>query len=230
MPESPLAPHSSSASELKARLDAERGGIAFLVYRDPEGKQHISAIGERAGERLSVGRSSSADISLPWDGQVSGVHAAIERVGGDWTVVDDGLSRNGTFLNGERVQGRKRLCDGDTLRFGETLAVFRQPELEGKETGATAAAGEPLEATSLSDTQRKVLLALCRPYKGAGAFATPATNQQIADELFLSVDAVKTHLRLLFQKFEIEGLPQNQKRAALVERAFQSGIVRDREL
>ena len=41
MPDSPLAPHSSSASELNARLDAERGGIAFLVYRDDEGKQHM---------------------------------------------------------------------------------------------------------------------------------------------------------------------------------------------
>ena len=154
----------------------------------------------------------------------------IERVAGDWTIVDDGLSRNGTFLNGERVQGRRRLCDGDTVRFGETLAVFRQPVLDGKETGATVGAGEALEAASLSQTQRKVLLELCRPFKGAGAFATAATNQQIADALYLSVDAVKTHMRLLFRKFEIEDLPQNRKRAALVERAFQAGIVREREL
>ena len=185
---------------------------------------------DQRGGRLSVGPSSSAYVCLGWDSQVSGVHAEIEPVGGDWTVVDDGLSRNGTFLNGERVQGRKRLTDGDTVRFGETLAVFRQPDMEGKETGATVAAGESLELASLSAMQRKVLLALCRPYKGAGAFATPATNQQIADELYLSVDAVKTHLRLLYQKFQIEDLPQNQKRAALVERAFQTGIVRDREL
>jgi hypothetical protein len=229
MPESPLAPHSSSPADLKARLEAERSGVAFLVYRDGEGSQHISALGEGAGERFSVGRSSGADVTLGWDDQVSGVHAAIERVGGDWTVADDGLSRNGTFLNGERVQGRRRLCDGDTLRFGETLVVFREPQ-EGDETGATVAAGDVLEARSLSETQHKVLQALCRPYKGAGAFATPATNQQIADELYLSVDAVKTHLRLLFGKFGIENLPQNQKRAALVERAFQTGIVREREL
>jgi DNA-binding NarL/FixJ family response regulator len=122
------------------------------------------------------------------------------------------------------------LCDGDSLRFGETLAVFREPELESEEIDVTAAAGESLEASSLSATQRKVLLALCRPYKGAGTFATPATNQQIADELYLSVDAIKTHLRILFQKFQIEGLPQNRKRAALVERAFQSGMVHEREL
>ena len=44
----------------------------------------------------------------------------------------------------------------------------------------------------------------------------PATNEAIAGEVFLSVDAVKWHLRLLFRKFEIEDLPQNQKRARLV--------------
>jgi len=52
----------------------------------------------------------------------------------------------------------------------------------------------------------------------------PATNQQIADELFLSLDAVKTHLRMLFHKFGIEDLPQNQKRARLVEMALQFGL------
>ena len=34
----------------------------------------------------------------------------------DWTVVDDGLSRNGTYVNGERIHGRRRLVDGDTPR------------------------------------------------------------------------------------------------------------------
>jgi DNA-binding NarL/FixJ family response regulator len=75
-----------------------------------------------------------------------------------------------------------------------------------------------------------VLVALCRPFKEGAAFATPATNQEIADELTLSVDAVKTHLRALFEKFGVGALPQNQKRVALVERALQSGLVSEREL
>ena len=81
----------------------------------------------------------------------------------------------------------------------------------------------------LTDTQRRVLVALCRPYRDGG-FATPATNQEIADELFLSVDAVKMHLRTLFGKFELGDLPQNQKRAQLAETALQSGTVARHEL
>ena len=59
----------------------------------------------------------------------------------------------------------------------------------------------------------------------ASAHPTAASNQQIAQELFLSVHAVKTHLRVLFHKFGIDSLPQNQKRARLVELALQLGLV-----
>ena len=75
-----------------------------------------------------------------------------------------------------------------------------------------------------------MLIALCRPFKDAGKHATPATNKQIAEEVFLGVDAVKVHLRALFAKFGVEDLPQNSKRAALVERALQSGLISRRDL
>jgi DNA-binding NarL/FixJ family response regulator len=75
-----------------------------------------------------------------------------------------------------------------------------------------------------------VLIALCRPFKHGAAFAVAATNQQIADELFLSVEAIKTHLRALFEKFGVDDLPQNRKRLALVERALQSGLISERDL
>jgi len=41
----------------------------------------------------------------------------------------------------------------------------------------------------------------------------------------LSVEAVKGHLRALFRKFAVDALPQNQKRAQLVWRAFRSGAI-----
>ena len=214
-------------AELKARTEAERNGVPFLLYRDGEDKQQLFSF-ERDVVQASVGRRETADLVLDWDDQVSRLHAQFERVEQDWTVVDDGLSRNGTFVNGERLSGRRRLSDGDSLRFGGTTMIFRSPQLD--EQAGTAVASQIPTAVDLSTTQRRVLVALCRPYKDGTAFASPATNQQVADELFLSVDAVKTHLRVLFAKFGIEQLPQNQKRIRLVERAFYSGVISERDL
>jgi DNA-binding NarL/FixJ family response regulator len=75
-----------------------------------------------------------------------------------------------------------------------------------------------------------VLIALCRPFKEGATFASPPTNQQVAAELHLSVDAVKTHMRALFEKFGVQELPQNRKRLAVVERALQTGLITDRDL
>jgi DNA-binding NarL/FixJ family response regulator len=71
---------------------------------------------------------------------------------------------------------------------------------------------------------------LCRPFRDAGAFASPASNQQIAEELFVSTEAVKTHMRALFRRLGVEDLPQNRKRARLVELAFQHGLVSPHDL
>jgi pSer/pThr/pTyr-binding forkhead associated (FHA) protein len=156
------------------------------------------------------------------------LHAELERVGGDWTLSDDGLSRNGSFVNGARISGRHRLRDNDELQFGETIVVFRAPAAT-LQSMPTLMAAERLAPPQLTPMQRKVLVALCRPFK-AETFASPATNQTIADEVFLSVDAVKSHLRTLFQLLRLDQLPQNQKRAKLAAEALQQGLVSRREL
>jgi len=215
-----------TAAELKAQIEAERIGQPFLVYRDGAGMQRIHTLPDT--ERLTVGRSAPTDICLEWDSEVSRLHAEFARIGGDWTIADDGLSRNGTHVNGEKIVGRRRLQDRDVIRFGRTNAVFRQPG--STDLTETEVATDVLDRASLSDAQRRVLLALCRPFKESQGYVTPATNQQISQELYLSVDAVKTHLRTLFHKFRVEDLPQNQKRAKLVELAFHSGLVSERDL
>ena len=217
----------ASAPELKAQIEAERGGRPFLVFRDGGDEQRIVAVEPGAAE-LWVGRSESADVRLEWDEEVSALHAQIEVVRDECTLVDDGLSRNGSFVNEERVHGRRHLRDGDTIRFGRTAVAYRRPGAGASE--ATVIASDVPAAATVSPAQRKVLLALCRPYKDGGNFATPATNQEIGAELHLSVDAVKTHMRALFEKLGVGDLPQNQKRVALVERALQAGVVTSREL
>ena len=223
----PATPHAASAAELKAQIEAEREGRPFLIYRDGEGRHSLHVLAD-AKERVTLGRRTSADVPLPWDEEVSRLHAELVRSGDDWTVTDDGLSLNGSFVNGEPVRGRCRLKDGDALRIGATVLVFRNPR-DG-ESSATLPSAELRKVVSLTPSQKRVLVALCRPFKESTMFATPPTNDQIAGELFLSVDAVKKHLRTLFEKFGVEHLPQNEKRARLVERAFAGGFISEREL
>jgi hypothetical protein len=217
-----------SAPELKAQIEVERQGRPFLVFRDGGGEQAILPIEPGAGE-LWVGRGEAADVQLGWDEEVSALHAQLEVVRDECTLVDDGLSRNGSFVNEERVHGRRHLRDGDTLRFGKTTVRYRRPG-EGAPESTVIAGANLGAAATVSPAQRKVLVALCRPYKEGADFATPATNNEIGAELHLSVDAVKTHMRALFEKLGVGELPQNQKRVALAERALQTGIVGRREL
>lgn len=223
---SPLKLHASTPAEVKERLEAERMLGAMLVYRDEEGRQRIVPLtGDR--DRLCVGRGGCADVLLSWDSEVSRTHAELHRLGCDeWAVVDDGLSTNGTYWNGKRVRGRRRLRDGDELRFGRTVVAFRAPAVTESDRTAPAADAPEIE---LSDTQRRVVVALCRPLCD-NAYATPATNHAISREVFLGVDAVKVHLRALYRKVGIEDLPQNEKRARLAELAFHHGLVDERDL
>jgi pSer/pThr/pTyr-binding forkhead associated (FHA) protein len=227
VPDSPLDAHIATPRDLKERIAAERRGTPFLVYRDVDDQQVIVDL-VPVGERITIGRRPGNDVVLDWDSEISRTHAALERLGDDWTVVDDGLSRNGTHLNGNRVTSRQRLRDGDVLAVGGVAIAFRSPAGESVSRPTVTALG-PHVGELLTPAQRRVLVALCRPFKDS-TYATPATNQQIADELVVSVDAVKSTLRALFEVFGVDALPQNQKRASLALQALRTGVITRRDL
>lgn len=203
--------------------EAEQAGEPFLVYRDGGGAQRIVRLGPDLASAV-VGRAATSDVPIGWDDRVSRTHARMERIGGEWAIEDDGLSRNGTYVNEERVRGRRRLRDGDMVRAGHTTLVFRTPSAGA--SSLTEPESRLAAAPALSDAQRRVLDALGRPCLAQSGPLTPATNDQIASELHLSVDAVKAHLRQLYRRFDVEDLPQIQKRTALVRIALGAGLVR----
>lgn len=209
----------AEAARLRA---AEREGVPLLLVRSGEGEHRILPLPDRRG-RVTVGRAGENDLVLGWDPAVSRAHAVVERVAGVWTVLDDGLSRNGTFVNDERVRGQRRLVHAEAVRVGSTTVVYWAPgAAPGDRTQAELAGPPPPRLTA---AQLEVLRALCRPSLGPGLGA-PAGNGRIAAELSLSESAVKAHLRVLYRRFGIADIPQPEKRLRLVALAVEAGLVR----
>ena len=128
-------------AEHEARLAAERLGLPFLVYRDGDGRQRIHPL-ERGRRSVTIGRRDEADISLPWDPECSRLHAELELRAGEWTISDDGLSQNGTWVNELRLVGRRRLSDGDDVRVGRTHLIFANPVVGRDRADARAGRAE----------------------------------------------------------------------------------------
>jgi hypothetical protein len=73
-------------------------------------------------EVTTIGRTATNAVALP-DGSVSSTHARVMRTAEGFVLEDLG-SRNGTFVNSEKVAGKRVLADGDTIRFGKVLLTF----------------------------------------------------------------------------------------------------------
>jgi pSer/pThr/pTyr-binding forkhead associated (FHA) protein len=85
--------------------------------------------GALTGQRLvvktpvaNIGRADYNDLVIP-DESVSTTHAKLQRREGVWVLVDLD-STNGTFVDGDRVQGECALAPGATVRFGEVSLAF----------------------------------------------------------------------------------------------------------
>ncbi|MFX0578261.1 FHA domain-containing protein [Nocardia nepalensis] len=220
--------HGQQALRHEPYLDAgkharqQSAGGATLSHRVGHGNWREIPL-DHDMQGMTIGRSEAADITVTADATVSRLHAIIKRVCDWWVVIDNGLSTNGTFVNGERIGGLRKLESGDTIRLGKTVFIFTDGH--PTEDERTIAQGSLPTRSALTDAQYLILEALCRPYDAQTAFTYPASNWQIAHELCLSVATVKTHMRALFKIFHVEALPQNKKRMFLVERALDSGVI-----
>jgi hypothetical protein len=209
-------------AEHEARLAAERLGLPFLVYRDGDGRQRIHPL-ERGRRSVTIGRRDEADISLPWDPECSRLHAELELRAGEWTISDDGLSQNGTWVNELRLVGRRRLADGDDMRVGRTHLIFANPVSIG--IGPTLVPGELSATPRFSDQQQRVLRGLCRPLIGDGDGLAPATDEEISRWAGIPARTVTTELDHLTRALGLDDGPPELRRRELALLALRSGLV-----
>src|SRR5688500_5982558 len=209
-------------AEHEARLAAERLGLPFLVYRDGDGRQRIHPL-ERGRRSVTIGRRDEADISLPWDPECSRLHAELELRAGEWTISDDGLSQNGTWVNELRLVGRRRLSDGDDVRVGRTHVIFANPGVIG--IGPTLVPGELSATPRFSEQQQRILRGLCRPLLGDGEGLLPASDEEIARTVDVPVHAVTTELDHLTRALGLLEVQPAQRRRELALLALRSGLV-----
>ena len=208
--------------DLQARLAAEALGTPFLVYRDDDARQHIVELPPEL-RSVTLGRRDEADVSLPWDPEVSRLHAELAFRAGEWTVCDDGWSQNGTWVNELRLTGRRRLVDGDLIRVGRTILAFHRPGVIG--IGPTLVPGELSATPRFSEQQQRILRALCRPLFGDGEGLEPAADEQIAAATGIPEESVRIELDHLGRALGLEDVPPPDRRVEVALLAMRSGLV-----
>jgi pSer/pThr/pTyr-binding forkhead associated (FHA) protein len=129
----------------------------LVVTEGPLAGRRIELDGE-----LVIGRED-AGLTID-DEELSRRHAVVRVVGGSVEIEDLG-SRNGTFVNGQRVDGATRLSSGDSLKVGRSVFAIELPR--SAETVASPVAATTPVATPATSAPGV-------PREAFGAHAAPA--------------------------------------------------------
>jgi FHA domain len=97
------------------------------------------------GEELTIGRED-CDVTLADDDEISRRHAAVRALPGGGAEVRDLGSRNGTFVDGERIEDARELSGGETIRVGKTEIGVEVPS---SDPGATRVSDSPAGAPTV---------------------------------------------------------------------------------
>lgn len=159
---------------------------------------------------MTIGRTADNDIVLAGEPTVSRVHAELVEGDSSWFVRDLGSS-NGTHVNGER------LTDDDLVPVGPNDVLT---------TGAVAirlviedlAPGRTIEDSRGAELHRLLTMLSTREQQVLAVLASGSTDDQIANQLFISVKTVHSHLDRIRNKTGV------RRRAELTRLAVRLGL------
>src|ERR1035441_1002374 len=125
-----------------------------LLIQCPDGSMKTVPL---TGERLSIGRSSAAELGFPEHACLARLHFAFEAQGGEWMVEDLG-SKNGTFVNNIPLKARLILKPGDRVTAGHIVIVYA-PDTMGPDPSVVVFEGgesaSPTTSTLVTSLDRK---------------------------------------------------------------------------
>ena len=193
---------------------------SHLEVSKPTGRELVPL----SGQRVTLGKAATNDVALEHDETVSRLHAVFENLGFAWSIRDLG-SRNGTYLNGEKITAERVLRSGDEVRVGKSRLVFWEvrDSGDGKLDEETKTAQTVELPPRLTRRELDVLVVLCRPLVSDDPFPEPASVRRMATELFVTEAAVKQHLQNLYDKFSIP--TEGDRRVRLANEALRRGAV-----
>jgi sigma-B regulation protein RsbU (phosphoserine phosphatase) len=118
--------------------------VRELVIRNIDGK-NISVPLDR--DRITLGRSSANELCYPDDAGLSRQHLALTRIGDQWQVEDLG-SKNGTVVNGKRIEKPTLFKEGDRISAGHLTIEFAEAALNTSNTVVFVEQNEAFSNTS----------------------------------------------------------------------------------
>jgi predicted component of type VI protein secretion system len=191
---------------------------ARIVWTGPDRRRREHRLDAQEGA-VRVGRHPSCEIWIDVRA-VSRCHLLLTAVGDTWFVEDVSVA-GAEHERRERtpLRSRRSLHSGDRLHVGGVVLTYAdEDEPPLGDTVPHVAPRVPITAG-----EQAVLRELCRP--ALERDGPPASNQQVADALTLSVEGVRSHLKSMYGKFELARGTPGQRRIALVRRAIGDGYV-----
>jgi pSer/pThr/pTyr-binding forkhead associated (FHA) protein len=195
--------------------------VALLEVFRPQGREVVSLDApESEGGGFAdfiVGRSPEVWLTLE-DRNVSKLHAKFSPVAGRWAIEDLG-SRNGTWVNGDRIVQMRIFRHGDQIQLGSTTLLFRDPSSNVDSTTTPKRAAPPI-----TPRERAVLVELCRPFFSSNLVKKATSRRDMAQAMYTGDAAIQQHLGHLYDKFFIAE-DSRDRRDLLAVAVMEAGII-----
>jgi pSer/pThr/pTyr-binding forkhead associated (FHA) protein len=197
---------------------AEQGNSPRIWVNESGQAPHSAALKEG---RTLVGRGEHCEVRIE-DDAVSTDHLEITRRGSTLLATDLD-SRNGTLLNGDPLEGTRRLRNGDVLvAGGARLEVAVPPQVRHDSTVAA-----PRSSPELTPEERETASVLVRPYRAPDVRAgRPATRAELAAALHVSERTAQRRLDGLARKLGVPSDAGRERPRLIAERVLELGLDR----